>query len=353
MLQEELSGGMSVIIGSKRGKEQFESDTVLTNVLNKTESKWITDIETNPSLENVQNIIQQIKSLGADTVVGFGGGSALDTAKAVCLGLYERYHSVSLKKMISIASHPREKQTHKLIAIPTTSGTGSEVTPFATIWDKELKRKHSLNGPALWPDVAIVDPELADTLPSDQTIYTGLDAINQAAESVWNKNANPITLSYASKALKLGLCTLPKIIDQQLRKKDREKMALCSLMAGMAISNTRTALCHSISYPLTAHFGVPHGLACAFTMPAVARFNNELIKVRFGSLEQCFDFETLPQLLDELNNKLNVRFLIRDYIPSKEQLVDHVNEMINTPRANNNIRNVEKDTIYNILITSW
>ena len=128
------------------------------------------------------------------------------------------------------------------------------------------------------PAFAIVDPTLTYDLPKDATINTGLDCLNQAFESIWNKNANKLTIAYALKSIKLSLSALAKINKNIMDKKIRSKLARASLYAGICIGQTKTSICHSISYPLTANFGTPHGLACAFTMSAVINYiNNENI----------------------------------------------------------------------------
>jgi len=180
----------------------------------------------------------------------------------------------TIKTIISNIDKIHINNSCKLIALPTTSGTGSEVTPYATIWDKKNKRKLSVNHKSLLPTLAIVDPTLTFGLPKEMTINTGLDALNQAFESIWNKNANKLTLPYAFMSIKLSLSALEKISKNIYDKKSRSELARASLYAGICISQTRTSICHSISYPLTANFGIPHGLACAFTMIAVMNYIN-------------------------------------------------------------------------------
>ena len=352
ILLEENLGELLLIITSIRGKEQFENDLFLKIILGKTKIIWITEVETNPCIDSIQKLIDQIKQLGISSIIAFGGGSALDVAKSLFWGLQFKRESESLRIMVNKAYHERSSTGIKFFAIPTTAGTGSEVTPFATIWDKENKKKFSLNGSALWPDVAIIDPDLQDTLPFDQTLFTGLDAINQAAESFWNKNANPITLSYSIEALSLGLISLPKLANNKFSLIDRDNMALCSLMAGMAISHTRTALCHSISYPLTSYFGVPHGLACAFTMTEVLRFNIDADDGRFETIKKVIP-GNLVEYFHNLDTIFNIKERVKLYIPSLISLSNIYHEMNNISRSNNNLKSVELEDIKTIVKKSW
>ena len=156
-----------------------------------------------------------------------------------------------------------------VISIPTTAGTGSEITPYSTIWDMEEKKKYSLNIPELFPEIAIYDPSLTLTVPKDITIQTGLDALSHSLESIWNKNATPVTLSYAVKSAKLIINNLADLSNDLNNLSLRSNMMMACMYAGMAISNTQTAIAHAMSYHVTSHKGIPHGIACSFTLPMI------------------------------------------------------------------------------------
>lgn len=338
-----------LIVASARGRKQFEDDLILSEFLKSNRVIWVDSISSNPGIDELQVHIENIKSKQIDVVVGFGGGSSLDAAKIISLGLIPEIKNISLRELLEDPEIHASKKRLPLYTVPTTSGTGSEVTPFATVWDHNEKKKHSVSSYESFPSFAYVDPELTLDLPIEPTISTGLDAINQAAESVWNKSATPISLFYAFKALKLGLESLPELLDNNSGINSRIRMAESSLFAGMAISQTRTALCHSISYPLTAHFGVPHGLACAFTMPAVLRHNLKSKDSRFKDLELFLQKGKLVQVFDDLNKKLNVRDRVLAFVPEPESLFNLVPEMYTPDRANNNISEVNEEDIKTIL----
>jgi phosphonate metabolism-associated iron-containing alcohol dehydrogenase len=205
---------------------------------------------------------------GCETVLAVGGGSAIDTAKALMVGTA----SGRFDELIALLAKGGAFEPHavkSLIAVPTTAGTGSEVTPWATIWDKAAGRKHSLHLPQTWPETALVDPDLMLTLPKPVTVQSGLDALSHALESIWNVNANPISDVYAVAAAREVMATLPALLADLGDRGLRSRMALAALHAGMAFSNTKTALAHSISYEMTLRFGLPHGIACSFTLPMV------------------------------------------------------------------------------------
>lgn len=204
-----------------------------------------------------------------EVIVAAGGGSTLDTAKALMVGTENDTFDTLLDQLKSGASFtpPRVK---KLIAIPTTAGTGSEVTPWATIWDRGADmKKYSLHLRETWAESAVIDPELMLSLPASVTLQSGLDALSHALESIWNINANPISDTLAVSAARQMLDTLPRLMQAQDDLTLRSAASLAALKAGLAFSNTKTALAHSISYDMTLRHGLPHGIACSFTLPMV------------------------------------------------------------------------------------
>lgn len=351
-LVDQLKDKKLLIVTSLRGKAQFLEDTLLTKVVGSNSITWLDTVKENPGLTDLQTNINQLKNLKFDAIIAFGGGSAIDAAKALRLGLAVNGEYILIDLLKNPSLYKGIKQT-PLYALPTTAGTGSEVTPFATVWNHQEQKKLSLESDEVFPTVALVDADLTDSTPIPVTLSTGLDAINQAAESVWNKNANNLTLGYATRALKLGLKALPLLIEGKGGKTERDQMAEASLLAGLAISHTRTALCHSISYPLTAHFGVPHGLACAFTMPAVCQLNLAADDGRFVELALALTGKPKPQALyeifSELNEKLGVNKLVKSYIENLDAVLALQNEMFNPSRAKNSLVNLKPEDLEDIL----
>jgi len=355
-LVEQLNGKKLLIVTTVRGKSQFLKDSVLSEVIKNNQVTWVDTVKENPGLTDLQAEIDQLNSLRIEAIIAFGGGSAIDAGKTLRIGLAVQ-GKYSLAELLENSALHKEAQQVPLYALPTTAGTGSEVTPFATVWHHEKHKKLSLSGDNIFPSVAIVDAELTDSLPTKVTLSTGLDAINQAAESVWNKNANSITLALAARSLKLGLKALPLLVEGKGGKQERDQMAESSLLAGLAISHTRTALCHSISYPLTAYFGVPHGLACAFTMAEVCKLNLSSGNVRFTVLAQFLtgkaDVQELQEVFLELNKKLKITDQVRCYIAGLDDLLILHEEMHNPSRASNNLVGLEVGDLLSILSNSW
>lgn len=260
----------TLIVATRRGRSQFEQDALLGPVATRPGTIWFDDVQANPGIADFAALNDQPGLADVGAIIGFGGGSAMDSAKAISALIACRREGLSLRDIIGRPEILAALSCPPIHAIPTTSGTGAEVTPFATIWDHAARKKLSLAHASLYPATAIVDPELTLALPEDVTIATGLDALNQAFESAWNRNASPYTLRLAGLAIQQGLQALAALADDLTDLDARSRMAEASLLAGLCISQTRTAVCHSISYPLTAHFDLPHGIACAFTMKAVA-----------------------------------------------------------------------------------
>ncbi len=205
-----------------------------------------------------------------EIIVPIGGGSVLDAAKVLAVG-YQGFDAVRRHLESGGVSRSLPTRAIPLIAVPTTAGTGSEVTSWATVWDTEAAKKYSLAREDLCPVDAVVDPGLMTGMPRDLTISTGLDALSHALESLWNVNANPVSTNFAIAAAREVLDCLGPLAADLGNPSLRARMAQAATMAGLAFSNTRTALAHSLSYPVTLHHGIPHGIACSFTLPAVMR----------------------------------------------------------------------------------
>lgn len=340
-LAEKLTGQTLLIVTTQRGRRQLIEDVLLRPMVARNRVIWVDGVRQNPGLTDLQAEIERLQGEPFDSVVAFGGGSAMDAAKTLNVALAPECREHDLRTLLADPGRHAGAQPRPLYTVPTTAGTGSEVTPFATVWHHEIKKKFSLAGSAVWPTEAIVDSALTDSVPLVTTISTGLDAINQAAESLWNKNANPITLSYSTRALCLGFATLPLLATGENTEGARDQMIEASLLAGLAISRTRTALCHSISYPITAHFGVPHGLACAFTMPAVLRQNLQAEDGRFAyaaqALTGCSNLDGFVACFDYLHELLQVRERVEEKVPNLGELLSLEAEMLARGRAANNL----------------
>ena len=309
------------------------------------------DVKPNPDVLDVDAQARVVRGLAPDCILALGGGSSMDTAKALARLLTQPADA-------TLAGHFRDgeafgdRRALPVITVPTTAGTGAEVTPFGTIWDFERKKKYSVTGNDLYSCAAILDPELTAGLPHEVTVSSGLDAVSHALESAWNRHANPVTLGFVTASLRLSLDALPQLAERPDDLALRGAMMQASLLAGMAISQTRTALAHSISYPLTTSFGLPHGIACSFTLPALMDFNAEADDGRLYELARALgreDIADLSQALCRLFNKLDVGNLFRNYVRDVSAARELAGEMILPGRAGNNLRDASTADVENLL----
>lgn len=224
-------------------------------------------VQPNPLLSGTQEVLDLIKAHHADTVIALGGGSAIDTAKfaaACAYGDDDAYTQYTKQDF--------PEKTAKIVAIPTTSGTGSEVTKVSVISHKNEKK--SIHNPSFMPSVAIVDPELTLSVPAKTTMITGIDAFTHAIEAYWSVNHQPITDTFAKESIKLILDNLEKSYECG-DIESRTNMAYASLLAGLAFSVPKTAASHACSFSLSAYYHLPHGEACAFTLDSLIKLNTD------------------------------------------------------------------------------
>jgi phosphonate metabolism-associated iron-containing alcohol dehydrogenase len=302
----------------------------------------IDGIRENPTLEHLVELEPALAPLRGDgtPVVALGGGSVMDAAKAIAVALSAGGDMALVDRSArSGAALPERLTPPPILCLPTTAGTGSEVTKTATLWDGTNRAKYSLADDRLYPSVAILDPALTATAPRLLTLSAGLDALSHSMESMWNVHHNPVSDGFATAAI----ARIKRYLPAGIAVPDaptRAELQIAALFAGMAISATRTALAHSISYPLTARFGLPHGLACSFTLPEVAAYNVATHPERVGLIAEAFGLkspEDLPDALRAWLKALGVYDEVRRVV--SPQSVAALGVSVITPgRADNNIR---------------
>jgi phosphonate metabolism-associated iron-containing alcohol dehydrogenase len=250
----------------------------------------IDDVEPNPDVAHLRELHTRFwhEFAACEAIVALGGGSTLDTAKVLAVTPPSGDFDALVARLAANAPFVPAR-SKALIAIPTTAGTGSEVTPWATVWDRASGRKHSLHLRETWPEAAIVDPQLCASAPRSITLQSGLDALSHSLEAVWNVNANGVSDTLAVSAARRMLHVLPQLVERLADAALREQASLAALEAGLAFSNTRTALAHSISYEMTLRHGLPHGIACSFTLPLVLERAIGRRADRDAVLAQVFD----------------------------------------------------------------
>ena len=245
----------------------------------------IDNVEPDPSVETVMRGAEEMRRFRPDWIVALGGGSALDAAKAMW-ALYE-HPEATFEQLLVPFNFPKLRERARFAAIPSTSGTASEVTAFSVITDYNTGVKYPLADYEITPDVAIVDPDVAATMPSTLAAYTGMDALTHAVEAYVSLLASAFTNPLALKAIYMVFAYLPDSVKGE--ESAREKMHYASTIAGMAFSNALLGICHSMAHKTGAAFAtghIPHGCANAIYLPVVIRFNakNPQAKRRYAEV---------------------------------------------------------------------
>ena len=245
-------------------------------------------VEPDPSIQVATKAAEMAKNVKANVLIALGGGSAIDTAKSAALlvtngGYLKDYAGVN--KVV--------KPILPLIAVPTTAGTGSEVTIFAVMSDPEKQEKFTISGALIAPAVAVLDPLLTLKLPPSVTAFTGMDALTHAIEAFTSSIAQPATDALALSAIKLILKHLPVAVGRGDNIMARDGMLQASLLAGIAFNNAFLGLAHAIASPLGGHFHVPHGLANAVMLPYVMEYNLPTAVRRYAEIGRALGLQAV------------------------------------------------------------
>jgi alcohol dehydrogenase class IV len=225
--------------------------------------------EAYPTIDGVTAMLHEARRSAVNLVIGIGGGSVIDAAKAIALLLNQPFDLDAALTGAKLAA-----QGVPLLVVPTTAGTGSEATSFATIWDMKRRKKYSLTRPQNYPALAIIDPLLQAGPAWADRVSCGFDALCQAIEGCWSRNSTDESIGFGLQAVALLVEGLDKLRANPNDQSAYPLLSKGSLYAGMTIAQGRTTIAHAISYPLTAWYGISHGHACALTIGALLRFNS-------------------------------------------------------------------------------
>lgn len=295
---DEIRGKNGVLVCGKSFTKNGVADEFV-NLSGGKIKKIFSDIRPNPTTDNVDECVKLMREIDADFAIALGGGSPMDCCKAACAiakgdDKIRSYHSEG--KAIN------SNEVIPMIAVTTTSGTASEVTNISVLTDVEKNLKNPMNDPAMYPKIAIIDPELTLTVPPQVTASTGLDVLAHAVESYWATIHQPVCSACSIYAARLVFAWLEKAYNNPDDLEAREKMAEASIVAGVAFSHPRTTGSHACSFPLTNIYGVPHGEACAFTLDYFLKFNAKYADAdgRITALAKDCGFETPNDMADEI-----------------------------------------------------
>ena len=282
------------------------------------EVKLFEGVEPDPSVETVMKGAEAMRNFQPDWIVAMGGGSPIDAAKA--MWIFYEYPDFTFEQSIVPFGLPELRQKAKFVAIPSTSGTATEVTSFSVITDYKERIKYPIADFNITPDIAIVDPELAQTMPAKLVAHTGMDALTHAIEAYTASLRSNFSDPLAMKAIEMVNANLVKSFEGD--KEARNLMHEAQCLAGMAFSNALLGIVHSMAHKVGAVFHIPHGCANAIFLPYVIKYNRKVCEDRYADIARMLKLEgetdseltdSLINLINEFNSELNIPHSMKEY----------------------------------------
>ena len=363
-ISKKLGSNILFVTDKDLMKLKLTEPTLKELIKNSSKVEIFEDVEADPSLKTLENAIEVGKKINATGVIGFGGGSSMDVAKLASLILGSN-EDIDEAWGVANAKGPRLP----LVLVPTTAGTGSEVTPISIITVGEEEKK-GVSSPIILPDLAILDPDLTLGLPAHTTAATGIDAMVHAIEGYAsaNKNNNPISKMLAVEALKLLGGSIEKAVFEGADIQARSNMLIGAMLAGKSFANSPVAAVHALAYPIGGTFHISHGLSNSLVLPYVLRFNSvsnkatkdysEIAPFAFpdintnqGNQAVCSEF---IDRLEQLSKKLGLPQRLRDVNIPKEACKKMASDAMKQTRLLvNNPREVTEADALNIYESAW
>lgn len=326
---------VSIVVGGKsmersgmlaKVKEYFQETGAETMV--------VKDVEPDPSFETVMRGANEMLEFGPDLIVGLGGGSAMDAAKAMWI-FYEHPELKTIESVLPPNPFPTLRNKARMCCIPSTSGTASEVSRSIVISDNVTGLKHGLGNMEMMPDIAICDPEVTVSMTAKITAETGMDALTHALEALVSTRANYVSDILATQSAIDIMETLPIAYENGTDMHAREIMLQASMIAGMAFTNVSLGIVHSMAHTLGGMFHVAHGLADAILLPYVIRYNSADAKAKevYDAFAKKVGTENLYEAVEALNKKLNIPSCLQEIIPDGTAFVEKLDEMAALAKA--------------------
>lgn len=307
----------------------------------------------NPDVKDVAAMLDRVKGNTFSLIIAIGGGTVMDTAKTLAMALPAGISGTEELRDFIVKGTYTGLRPIPWVGVPTTAGTGSEVTSWATVWDRDKECKRSCSWIKNYAVAAVLDPAFTVTCPLGLTVSSALDAICHSTESFWSRHTNEVSQQYALLAIQHIRQHL-EALTQDLHNMDlRLTIAKASLFAGLAFSNTKTTVCHSVSYPLTEKFGIPHGTAAVLTLGDFLAFNKPAIS-RYDELLQAFGCSSAADVKTWLYTMLQrggFSTRLRDYGVTKDDLPYIVDHAFTKGRADNNPVPVTAEAVKQVLET--
>lgn len=286
------------------------------------------DIKPNPTIENVQHGVEAFRKSGADCIIAIGGGSSMDTSKAIGI-IIANPEFADVRSLEGTAA--TKNPCVPIIAVPTTAGTAAEVTINYVITDVEKQRKFVCVDPHDMPIVAVVDPDMMSSMPKGLTAATGMDALTHAIEGYTTKAAWEMTDMFHLEAIKLISKNLRSAVANE--KSGREGMALAQYIAGMGFSNVGLGIDHSMAHTLSAHYDTPHGVACAMLLPISMEFNRDYTGEKYREIARAMGVEGVDDMSQE------------EYRDAAINAVKKLSKDVGIPEKNDRIKEEDLDTL--------
>ena len=308
------------------------------------------EVKPNPTIANVHTGLDKLKASGADFIIAVGGGSVIDTAKAIAViaNNPDNYDVVSLEGVDKSKNPPMP-----IIAVPTTAGTGSETTMDYVITNTEQKRKMACMDSMVVPIVAILDTDIMASLPLKMTAATAMDALTHAVESYLSKGAFDFSEMLSLKAVSLISANFLKVIKNLNDLEARKALAMAQYMAGMSFTNVGLGIVHSMAHPLSAFYDIPHGVANALILPYVLKFNSVACEDKMVTLAKAFDHEfderygseaateRCIELINTFNSVAGLPHKLKDINVNEEDIDALAREALNDAATPDNKREVD------------
>lgn len=323
-------GFKKVFVASDPDLVKFGVTAKVTDLLDKEgiEYTLYSDIKPNPTIENVQNGVEAFKKAGADSIIAIGGGSSMDTAKAIGI-IITNPEFADVRSLEGVA--PTKNHAVKTIAVPTTAGTAAEVTINYVITDVEKERKFVCVDEHDIPEYAVVDPEMMASMPKGLTASTGMDALTHAIEGYTTRGAWELSDMFHIEAIRLIGKHLRDAVNNETS--GREGMALGQYIAGMGFSNVGLGIDHAMAHTLSAHYDTPHGVACAMFLPISMEFNRDYTGERYREIARALGVKGVDEMSQE------------EYRDAAINAVRQLSEDVGIPKKNEKIREEDLDQL--------
>lgn len=326
-----LKGKKAVVVVGGGSMKRFGFLDKVQSYLNEAgiEVKLIEGVEPDPSVETVMNGAAVMREFEPDLIVSIGGGSPIDAAKA--MWIFYEYPEFTFEQAVVPFGIPELRQKARFVAIPSTSGTATEVTAFSVITDYKKKIKYPLADFNLTPDIAIVDPDLAQTMPAKLTAHTGMDALTHAIEAYVAGLRSVFSDPLAMQAIVMVKEYLVKSYNGN--KEARGQMHLAQCLAGMAFSNALLGITHSMAHKTGAVFHIPHGCANAIFLPYVIQYNSKSCGERYATIAKKLGLagenqdelvKSLIEMIREMNKTMNIPSNLKEYGITEEDFKENV-----------------------------